>query len=83
MKYTILKGFACLESPKNPWKNIPDPTAAVILKDERNMESIIHSEKKQKENLVKMKNKPLSLTQVYFDWKNLNLHAHYYILFGP
>ncbi|XP_076259663.1 inhibitor of Bruton tyrosine kinase isoform X2 [Rhynchophorus ferrugineus] len=61
---TVVTSPILSESPKNPWKSLPDPTPVVNLNDERNMDSIIHDEKKQRENLVKMKNKPLALTQL-------------------
>ncbi|XP_030748159.1 inhibitor of Bruton tyrosine kinase isoform X2 [Sitophilus oryzae] len=51
------------ESPKNPWKVLPSPVTEVNRKEE-GMESIIIDEKKQKENLVRMQNKPLALTQL-------------------
>jgi hypothetical protein len=51
-----------LESPKNPWKIANDvgspPSPGTSLSD------IMSSEKKQKENLVKIKSKLLIYTQV-------------------
>lgn len=53
-----------VESPKNPWK-IPDARSPVNSPpNDNNMENIISSEKKQKENLVKITSKQLIYTQV-------------------
>ncbi|CAG9821108.1 unnamed protein product [Phaedon cochleariae] len=51
--------------PKNPWKPIPDVTGPLLKVDaERNIGDIILDEKKQKENLIKLKSKPLVCTQI-------------------
>ena len=50
------------ESPKNPWKIVSEIGSPTSL--ETSMSDIISSEKKQKENLVKIKSKLLIYTQV-------------------
>ncbi|CAH0551472.1 unnamed protein product [Brassicogethes aeneus] len=58
------------ESPKNPWKTITNVTSPQSTPDGKNltckwgMGDIISDEKKQKENLVKLKSKLLFYTQV-------------------
>lgn len=51
-------------SPKNPWKIIPDPISPVNIPGNDNIENIISSELKQKENLVKITSKQLVFTQL-------------------
>ncbi|XP_063932773.1 inhibitor of Bruton tyrosine kinase [Zophobas morio] len=50
------------ESPKNPWKIVSEIGSPTSL--ETSMSDIISSEKKQKENLVKIKSKLLIYTQI-------------------
>ncbi|XP_049821189.1 inhibitor of Bruton tyrosine kinase isoform X2 [Aethina tumida] len=60
----IPKSPAVAESPKNPWKPIPDISSPISSPEAQcSMDDIISDEKKQKENLVKIQSKPLLHTQ--------------------
>ncbi|XP_056647953.1 inhibitor of Bruton tyrosine kinase [Diorhabda sublineata] len=51
-------------TPKNPWKILPDNNSPELTSDTKQINDIIYDEKKQKENLMKMTNKPLIFTQM-------------------
>jgi len=53
-----------IESPKNPWKLPDDPVSPVNSLRNDNIETIISSERRQKENLVKITSKQLVFTQL-------------------
>ncbi|KAL1502111.1 hypothetical protein ABEB36_007304 [Hypothenemus hampei] len=52
------------ESPKNPWKIPEDWNSSIDSGQQDNIEAIISSEKKQKENLIKITSKQLVYTQI-------------------
>lgn len=58
-----------VETPKNPWKTIANLESPQSL--ESSIGDIISSEKKQKENFVKMKSKLLIYTQVCYKFVSL------------
>lgn len=51
-------------APKNPWKILPENNSPVLATDTKHINDIIYDEKKQKENLMKITNKPLIFTQM-------------------
>uniref|UniRef100_A0A6P7F2T9 Inhibitor of Bruton tyrosine kinase n=1 Tax=Diabrotica virgifera virgifera TaxID=50390 RepID=A0A6P7F2T9_DIAVI len=51
-------------TPKNPWKILPEASSPVSTADPKHFGDIISDEKKQKENLLKLTNRPLLFTQM-------------------
>lgn len=62
----VLINYFLVESPKNPWKIIPQSTGGSPSLLETSITEIISAEKKERENLVRIQTKSLIYTQVVY-----------------